>query len=162
MRWCHYGNRLDYEEASPVLAATAPAEDKGKPAPFGFYNFKSIVSSGGSSHSLQGPRKFQTIFGIYDAARLGKNLNRLASLTSSMAWKCQCQKGTLPQRPEAAPSEVRLTEGEGPRLGAGCGGRGELTAPWETSDGSLRAHGGAVAAAALCQGQSSCLGVSDE
>lgn len=32
-------------------------------------NFKSIVSSGGSSHSLQAPRKFQGIFGIYDAAR---------------------------------------------------------------------------------------------
>lgn len=57
---------------SPVVAATSPAEDKSKPASFWSLqtqsNSKSILSSVGSSHSLQGPRKFQTIFGIYDAA----------------------------------------------------------------------------------------------
>lgn len=127
---------------SPVVAATSPAEDNSKPASFWSLqtqsNSKSILSSVGSSHSLQGPRQFQTIFGIYDAAW---------DLAKSWAdWPCLPNGLKAPMTLGHITSETgRHTKwGEAHRrrgpMSWPMGQRG-ATAPREMHDGSLRARG---------------------
>lgn len=147
------------QEASPILVATSPAEDKGKPAPFGFYRLGPILSQlfhqGDllihSRHQENSKESLEYMMQHEIWQKVGQT-----GFISSMAWKWH--QGTLPQRQEAAPSAIRLhvlAQGQG--QGWAHSTQGNIR---PVTAGSLWAPGCrmSLSVAALCQGHSSCLG----